>query len=382
MATSSAVQPEAAAVQEGAPEVSSVCVSADSHINEPRDLWSANLPGSLRSQAMRGIEAGDDGNWNLLFDSAAVDQSGAYESDRMKVSDPDHRYAIMRAEGIAGECIFPTIGLYVWMLTDPAGGAASCRVYNEWIAAGLARSPRFKCAGLVPTWRLDDALEEINWIASAGLGAVMIPAVAAPEWNHPSWAPLWSAIGETGLPVVIHQGTGHSMFFYRGPGAGVANVLATQSIGPRTAALLATSGVLAAHPDLHVVFVEYNTGWLAWTMQTIDFYTDAFGRYGVTPSGKPWVTPELPEAPSHYLRRQVHATFQDDPIGINNVGYTGAEALMWGSDYPHEEGTYPRSKEVVERLARSLSAPDASKIFRTNASSLFGFDEDLLETPL
>jgi predicted TIM-barrel fold metal-dependent hydrolase len=357
-------------------------VSADSHVNEPRDLWTANLPAALRSQAMRGIAAGADGNWSLLFDATGVDQSVGYEGDRMRVSDASYRYSIMREEGIVAEAVFPTIGLYVWMLTDPLGGMASCRVYNEWIADGLARSPRFACAGLVPTWRLADALAEIAWIASNGLRAVMLPAVATPEWNHPDWAPLWAAIADTGLPVVIHQGTGHSMYFYRGPGAGVSNLLATQSMGPRAAALLATSGVLAAHPDLHVVFVEFNTGWLGWAMQTLDFYTDAFGRYGATPSGKPWINPRLPEPPGFYLRRQVHATFQDDPIGITNIAHTGADVLMWGSDYPHEEGTYPRSRDVVARLTSGLDSRTVASVFRENAARIFKFDQDVLTTPL
>jgi predicted TIM-barrel fold metal-dependent hydrolase len=357
-------------------------VSADAHVNEPRDLWSAGLPASLRDQAMRGIAAGEDGNWNLLFDPTAVDQTVGYEADRMRTADPGFRCSIMREEGIVAEAVFPTIGLYVWMLTDPAGGAASCRVYNEWIACALGGHARFACAGLVPTWRLEDALAEVAWIAAHGLRAIMLPAVAAPEWNHPQWAPLWAAIAETGLPVVIHQGTGHSMFFYRGPGAGVSNLLATQSMGPRVASLLATSGVLAAYPDVHVVFVEYNTGWLGWTMQTLDFYTDAFGRYGATPSGKPWVNPELPEPPSFYLRRQVHATFQDDPIGIANAAYTGADVLMWGSDYPHEEGTYPRSRDVVARLAAGLDGATVAAVFRDNAARVFGFDGDVLDTPV
>jgi predicted TIM-barrel fold metal-dependent hydrolase len=358
------------------------CISGDSHVNEPRDLWRANLPPSMRAQAMRGIAAADHGNWELLLDSDAVDQVVADETDRLVMNDPEHRYAVMRTEGIVGECVFPTIGLYVWMLTDTDGGAASCRIYNEWIADGLARSPRFKCAGLVPTWRLDDALTEVERIASAGLGAYMLPAVAEPEWNDARWEPLWAAIAETALPVVVHQGTGHSMFFYRGRGAGVSNLIATQSMGPRVAALLATSGVLAAHPDLHVVFVEYNTGWVAWTMQTVDYYTTAFGRYGNTPSGKPWVNPALPEPPSAYLRRQVHATFQDDPVGMHNVAITGADALLWGSDYPHAEGTYPHSRAVVARLAQGHTRDDVRRIFRDNAARLFHFDDDVLTTPV
>jgi hypothetical protein len=93
-------------------------VSGDSHVNEPRNLWRDNLPASLRTQAMQGIKAGDDGNWDLLFESQGVDQSTQYETDRLRMADPAHRHAVMREEGIVGECVFPTIGLYVWMLTD------------------------------------------------------------------------------------------------------------------------------------------------------------------------------------------------------------------------------------------------------------------------
>ena len=62
--------------------------------------------------------------------------------------------------------------------------------------------------------------------------------------------------------------------------------------------------------------------------------------------------------PSFYLRRQIHATFQDDPIAVHNIPYTGTDALIWGSDYPHEEGTYPHSRAVVTRLAQGLTDAD------------------------
>ena len=357
-------------------------ISGDSHVNEPRNLWKDNLPAAMRSGALQGITAGDDGGWDLVLEGQTVGYFGKAEEERMIIANPEHRYEVMRAEGVVGECIYPTVGLYTWMLPDADSGAASCRVYNEWIADGLARSPRFKCAGLVPTWRIDDALAEVEWIKSAGLGSVMIPAIAAPEWNHRQWDPLWSAIEEAELPVVIHQGTGHSMYFYRGPGAGVSNLLATQSMAPRVAALFATSGVLANHPKLHVVFVEYNVGWLGWTMQTLDSYYDAFLAYGTTATGKKWINPELPEHPSHYLRHQVHATFQDDPIGLHNIPFTGAEPLIWGSDYPHEEGTYPHSLATVARLAHGLDAESTAKVFRETAGRLFHFDATLMDTPV
>ena len=269
-------------------------VSGDSHVNEPRNLWRENLPSRFREQALRGIQAGDDGNWEVILEGHHIDKTSSEEVERMAVSDPDHRFRVMREEGIVGECIFPTIGLYVWMLNDPDGGAASCRVYNEWIADTLGRSPRFKCAGLVPTWRPEDAVAEVERIAEAGLGSVMMPGGRHTRLEPSSWEPLWSAIAASGLPAVVHQGTGHSMYFYRGPGAGVANLLATQSMAPRMAGLLATSGVLAANPDLHVVFVEYNVGWLAWAMNTLDYYQRRSAK-PATPrkarSGSTWSSP-------------------------------------------------------------------------------------------
>src|SRR3954451_11245934 len=217
-------------------------ISADSHVNEPRDLWSANLPASMRETAMRGIQSTEDGGWSLIMDGRHVGKAGTSEDDRLRVIRPEHRFEVMREEGILGEAIFPTIGLYVWMLQDADGGKASCRVYNEWIHDQLeSQSPRFRCAGLVPTWRIEDAVEEVQFIAEMGLAAVMLPVVGPTSYNRREWEPLWSAIAETRLPVVMHQGTGHDMLWYRGPGAAVANLLATQSMAPRSVGLLSTA---------------------------------------------------------------------------------------------------------------------------------------------
>ena len=372
-------------------------ISADSHVNEPRDLWLKNLPSSLRDQAMQGIVPSSDGGWDLILDGRHIGKTGTSEEERLLVLEPEHRLAVLRQEGIAGECIFPTIGLYVWSLTDPEGGKVSCRIYNEWIHDQLeSRSPRFRCAGIVPTWRVEDALAEVAFIAERGLAAVMLPTVVEPSWNHRQWEPLWAAIAETGLPVVMHQGTGHSMIWYRGPGATLANLLATQTMGPRTATMLATSGILERHPELHVVFVEYNVGWLAWTMQTVDYYSESFKRYGTTANmgsslgsarvaadkpPKPVIWPELAEKPSFYMARQIHGTFQDDSVAIANLPITGPQALMWGSDYPHEEGTFPWSKETVDRLSESLGAADTALIFRDTAARIFGFAPEVLASP-
>jgi hypothetical protein len=117
-------------------------------------------------------------------------------------------------------------------------------------------------------------------------------------------------------------------------------------------------------------------------MQTLDYYYQAFSEAGFTPEGKKWVNVELAEPPSFYLRRQVHSTFQDDPVGLHNIPLTGAEGLIWGSDFPHHEGTYPHSQETVALLAKPLDQEDALRVFRGNAIDLFNFDPAVLAEPL
>jgi predicted TIM-barrel fold metal-dependent hydrolase len=363
-------------------------ISADSHVEEPPGLWFDELGESARralppemcrtthseSAFARRIDA--IGRDNLTEDELDGERR-RQEAASLGTTSVEARYAIMREDGIAGECIYPTSGLYLWNMEDADTGKVCARIYNDWIHDLLeSRSQRFRCAALIPTWRIEDARAEVERAAALGLAAFMLPLVGTPPYNHRDWEPLWSLIEETGRPVVMHQGSGHDMLFYRGRGASVANLLATQSMAPRTAALLATSGVLADHPDLHFVFVETNAGWFSWAMSTVDHYTEAFKK------NVGWVRPLLPEPPSYYMKRQLHGTFQIDEVAVAMIGKTGAEPLLWGSDYPHMEGTYPNSRRIVEKLLGHLAPSDANAIVQGTAARLFAFERDVLATPV
>jgi predicted TIM-barrel fold metal-dependent hydrolase len=366
---------------------SPLLISADSHVEEPPGLWFDELPESARSalppemrpttesESAFARRIGADDARPLTPDELAGERHRQEVASRGTTS-VEARYAVMRADGIAAECIYPTRGLYLWNTGDPEVGTVCARIYNDWIHDLLeSRSERFRCAALIPTWRIADAIAEVERAVAMGLGAVMLPLVGTPEYNHRDWEPLWSAIEETGRPVVMHQGSGHDMLFYRGRGASVANLLATQSMAPRTAALLAMAGVLADHPRLHFVFVETTAAWISWAMSTLDHYDRAF-RQNVG-----WVRPVLPEPPSVYIRRQLHGTFQHDAVAIAMLPYTGASVALWGSDYPHTEGTYPYSRKVVAELCAGLAAEDAAAIAGGTAARLFGFDLAAIAEP-
>jgi predicted TIM-barrel fold metal-dependent hydrolase len=99
-------------------------------------------------------------------------------------------------------------------------------------------------------------------------------------------------------------------------------------------------------------------------MHTLDEYYEAHLH---------WSKPKLAELPSHYIRQQIHATFQDDAVGVHNLALTGPDCLLWGNDYPHPESVYPNSNKVLNRLLAGLATDDAVAITSGNAARLFGF---------
>lgn len=354
-------------------------ISADAHVDEPHDLWFQRMDRSLRDRAPRRIQSNADGGWSLVVDGNQIGWSGVSaeeakekEEERNAAAAPDVRLDMMRTDGLNGEIIYPTIGLYAWNVADGTVGEASCRIYNDWILERLGGDPRIKLAAMIPTWSTEMAIAEVERMAGeASVGGLLLPLVGTPEWNMPQWEPLWQALAQTGKPVVMHQGSGHDMIFYRGWGSPTANLLATQSMAPRATALLACGGILERYPSLHFVMVEVNAGWIAWANSTLDEYYQAH---------RMWSKPVLSELPSHYIRRQIHATFQDDAVALHNIPLTGNECLLWGNDYPHPESTFPNSDKVLGELLREVSAQDAVTVTSGNAARLFGFDPVILES--
>ncbi len=223
-------------------------VSADSHAVEPRMLWWDHLPESMRAAAPARIRPTEEGAWEMAkheqTSETQAQKDRAEEMARVQTNDLTHRYQVMHEDKIDAEIVFPTIGLYIWDLEDAELGMACCQIYNDWIYDVIeSKSDRHRSAGLIPTWNIDHAIAEVKRIKALGMASAMLPAHGVPyEYNHKYWEPLWDAIEESGLPISMHQGTGHDMLFYRGPGAAVSNLLATQSHAPRTAGLLVDVG--------------------------------------------------------------------------------------------------------------------------------------------
>ena len=157
----------------------------------------------------------------------------------------------------------------------------------------------------------------------------------------------------------------HQPRIERGPGGAVINyLLGSQIDGAHVICYLTMSGVLDRHPRLHAVTVETGSAWLAWVVTSMD---EIYEKHHI------WADPKLSLRPSELVRRRCHVTFQNDPVGVQNRLVTGVETLLWGSDYPHPEGTWPHSQAALAAQLAGVPEDERQMMVGGTAARLFGF---------
>src|SRR5205823_4032235 len=123
------------------------------------------------------------------------------------------------------------------------------------------------------------------------------------------------------------------------------------------------SGVCARFPGLKFVATEWETGWIAHFLQRLDWSVYRVPR-NVIPA-------EVNEAPSHYFHKNFHATFEDDRIGLLLRDEIGVRNLMWGSDYPHHDSTFPRSQDILDEIFEDVPDDVRYRITVANCCELY-----------
>ena len=138
----------------------------------------------------------------------------------------------------------------------------------------------------------------------------------------------------------------------------------------KTFATLILSGVLERFPSLRVVSAELNCGWLPFFLRRLD---ERFHARGVRLGGSAFAT-ELKLTPSQYFRRQLYATFIDDPFGIAHRQDIGVDNILWSSDFPHSATFWPHSRDKIAQDFQGVTEDDREKIIYQNTAALYGFD--------
>jgi predicted TIM-barrel fold metal-dependent hydrolase len=211
---------------------------------------------------------------------------------------------------------------------------------------------------------------ELEYLAAKGFTAAMLPAVSPPglpKYNSDKWDVVFAKGAELGIVFVLHTGTGlETVVIERGPGAGIINYTNQMTDAQQSAMYLVAGGVLDRNPGARVAFIESGASWLVALAERMDEVEEAHANF---------VFPKLSRLPSEIIDDQVWASFQHDRgcIASAAANLPGARNVMWGSDYPHAEGTFPISRRVVDDLFEGIPVSDAvrNNVLGLNAARLF-----------
>lgn len=367
-------------------------VSADSHVNEPHDLWIKNVNEPFKARVPR-LEVDAQGHkWFVMegrrpskireaprdegvdveeFTDEDFDERPRLDRTKgamfQKVGNiDDRRYRDMDYDGIDAEVVFPNKGLANWSSPDPEHNKEMCRVYNDWvIEAFKGRSRSFPAACVAPA-DIEGTVAEIERCAKLGFHSVMMPPLVGKRgYNSTEYDPVWAALSDVQMPVLFHAGTGKDPRTAGGNGGAVINyVVHAMNTVLEPVVQICSSGVFDRFPKLNFATIEAGAGWVPYALWAMDhgYEKHAF-----------WVTPKMKYKPSEYFKMHGHASFQDDPIGIETRHWMGIDAVMWGNDYPHLEGTWPHSKDVIDTFS-GVTREEKAKIIGLNAARLFRVD--------
>ena len=301
----------------------------------------------------------------------------------------------LEADGIVAEVVYPnTIPPFFpsGTLTLPAPSAeqyelrwAGIRAHNRWLADFCNELPGRR-AGVAQLLLndLDDAMAETRRVKEAGLfGGVMIPNLAPdddlPPLHAPVYEPLWALCEELGLPVNMHGGTGvPNLGPY--PATPILMFMEFGWYAQRPLLRLMFSGVFERHPDLTFVMTEQGSSWVPGLLAGLDWAVDRTTIAGsVEERFGGEIVRSLSLKPSEYWARQcfLGASFMG-PHDCAVREETGVDTIMWGSDYPHSEGTHPYTMEALRYTFADVDPGEVRAMLGTNAARAYGFDLDAL----
>ena len=371
-------------------------LSADGHVDFPllpEKLWRENAPAALRERMPRVEDSPNGPIWmshggtslglvggmgsagrpyvpGEIHRSDRMAETGLYEDQSrgiMRPAVPELRIKDQERDGVVGEVLYGILGA-AGRLQDPDVADVVVRIYNDWLAEFQSKAPeRFAGVGCLSSASQEKAAAELRRCAELGLKGAELGMThdMLPLW-HRDWEPIWRAAAETGIPVHIHTvGPPVELEWVRNPETYrpwlATHISAFQIPMMKILAAVIFGGALERHPGLRVVIGESGIGWLPYALERFDFeWQDQFRDL-------------IPRPPSEYWRRQMYATFQVDSVGLRNLDAIGEETVMWGSDFPHPDGTWPDSRELLAGQLTDISAATCRKILFENAARLYGF---------
>jgi predicted TIM-barrel fold metal-dependent hydrolase len=306
----------------------------------------------------------------------------------------DLRWKQQEEDGTVAEVVFPNtvppfFPSFVLFARPPTAEdyrqrLAGIRAHNRWAVDFQAAYPERRAViGQVFLNDVDDAVEDAIWIKENGLrGGVLLPNVAPDvKWvkplYHPDHDPFWKVCEELELPVNCHSGTG-SPDYGDFPFSGLLQALEIPFYSQRPLVQLMVSGVFERFPGLQFVVTELGAAWVPEVLAMLDMFLGAVrgGRLGemrYTDGQAPSKT-----ATEYFRQNCWIGASMPGPRDVEARDVIGVDRFMWGSDYPHDEGSYPNTTDALRQAFRNVDPADSAAMLGGNAARLYGFDLDVL----
>ena len=377
-------------------------ISADSHVNPQPFFWDDYLPAHLKDHAPK-LESTPEGDFiSYAGEKAPFSLLGSVAGARfedfkakgdfkelLRVSrpggwDPAERLKDMDEDRVDAEVLY---GGGPLSSTDPEFCLATFRAYNDWLADFCSYAPdRLIGIAYIPTWDVDVAIVEARRAHRKGLRGVLIPAyppippagvgmfqgtgemfLSSPasgvSYSGREFEPFWATLVELGMAAHIHLGARLVPIGTPPPPSSFMTHLTVGKLfmaHPIADAIF--SGLFQRFPDLKLVTVESGIGWAAFLVELMDrnwerhrFHTESV----------------LTEPPSSYFKRNIKGTFLHDPVAIRERDLIGVGNILWSSDYPHSDTSWPNSLQVIEAHLAGIPEDERRKIAGENAAKLY-----------
>lgn len=359
-------------------------ISSDSHVIEPPDLWTSRIDSKFRERAPKLLREEGFDWWYCdglrLISTQAGAQTGKrfeepekltrkelFENVRPGGYIPEEHVKDMDADGVDVSILYPTIGLLLYSVPDTELVTASFRVYNDWVAEFCRPFPnRLKANAMVNVDDVQDGVRELERCAKLGITGAMITSYP-PEghsFDSPEYEPLWAAAQDLDLPLSLHAISNRSRQF-TATSTKISYLINMDYWVRLSIADMTLSGVFERYPRLQVGSVEHELSWVPHFVERMD--------YGYTQRPATDRAHRFKEGvlPSDFIHRNVFFGFQEDSLGIKLRELIGVDNLLWGSDYPHQESTFPRSRQILDEILADCTSEEKAKIVSGNAARIF-----------
>ena len=315
--------------------------------------------------------------------------------------DPAARDKVLDADGVAAEVLFPD---GVTEMNSPPFGAgfsmgsegitaelqwAGCRAHNRWMAEFVRTAPerRIGLACIPMLWDIDLAIEGITWAKENGLRGIILPPLwgSFPGYHDFRYDPVWAACQEMGMPIHFHSGPAPINDYFGQmpaqpgqevpPGAVGAYVTEVHLWLTRPLTFMLWGGAFERFPGLKVAITEGTAIWVPEYLKLLE------QRYSETPYSQKMgdFRSHLSMSPDEYFRRNVKIGASCMPRREAELRHEiGIEQIMWGTDYPHPEGSWPHTAEQRLDTFHDLPEDEIGAMLGSNAAGFYGLDPEKL----